>query len=139
MVGRRSQGRKAQLTSRCSRPAQPAADRQAVSRMEVHMPTITVRRDKGWADKMRKYRILVDGAEIGQLGEGEVLRHEISDETHSIEARIDWCGSRRIPFQAQSEDLVFLVRSALRGWRLQFTLFYIVFNRRGYLILDQQQ
>jgi hypothetical protein len=44
-----------------------------------HSLSLTVRRDKGWADRLRKYRIILDGDEIGQLGEGEVLRQEISD------------------------------------------------------------
>ena len=103
------------------------------------MPTLTVQRDKGWADKIRKYRILLDGVEIGRIGEGEVLRQQISDGPHAIEAKIDWCGSRPLHFNAQSEDQVVVVRSALRGWRLLLGIFYVFFNRRGYLLLELTQ
>jgi hypothetical protein len=110
-----------------------------IRRMEADMPTLTVQRDKGWADKIRKYRILLDGAEIGRLGEGEVLHQQITNGPHVIEAKIDWCGSRPLHFNAQSEDKVVLVRSALRGWRLLLGIFYVLFNRRGYLLLELTQ
>ena len=100
------------------------------------MPTLTVHRDKGWTDKMRKYRILLDGAEIGRIGEGEVLRQQITAGPHVIEARIDWCGSQPLRFEARPEENTILIRSALRGWRVVFGLFYIIFNRRRYLILQ---
>jgi hypothetical protein len=66
------------------------------------MPTLTVQRDKGWADKIRKYRILLDGAEIGRLSEGQVLRQQITGGPHFVEAKIDWCGSRPLHFEAVS-------------------------------------
>jgi hypothetical protein len=35
------------------------------------MPTITISRDSGWADRLREYRILVDGVEMARVGNGE--------------------------------------------------------------------
>ncbi|HUR26915.1 MAG TPA: hypothetical protein VM509_01905, partial [Planctomycetota bacterium] len=84
------------------------------------MATLTVQRDKGWADKIRRYRILVDGLEIGRMAEGEVIRHTLTDGMHVIEARIDWCGSPPLQFEMLSTDKIVLIRSALRGWRLLF-------------------
>jgi hypothetical protein len=103
------------------------------------MATLTLRRDKGWADKIREYRILIDGAEVGRLGENDVLHHELSDGPHLIEARVDWCGSQPLRLEAASGDSDILVRSALRGWRVLFPLINIVFNRRGYLLLERQK
>jgi hypothetical protein len=100
------------------------------------MPTLTVRRDNGWADKLRKYVIRLDGVEIGQLGEGAELRHEIRDGRHVIEARIDWCGGAPLEFDARAVDQVVIVRSALRGWRSALAGLYVIFNRRGYLKLE---
>lgn len=98
--------------------------------------SLTVRRDEGWADCLRKYRIILDGVEIGLLGEGEVLRQEISDGQHVIEARIDWAGSQPLRFEAQSRDQFVLVKSALRGWRILFAAFFIIFAWRRYLTLE---
>ena len=102
-------------------------------------PTLTVRRDKGYADKIRKYSILLDGSEIGQLAEGTVLRQDISEGPHVVEARIDWCGSQPLEFDAVAGDQVVVVRSALSGWRVVLALWYVTFNRRGYLLLELQQ
>ena len=103
------------------------------------MATLTVRRDKGYADKLRKYRILLDGSEIGQLAEGAILRQDISEGPHELEARVDWCGSQPLGFDAVAGDQVVVVRSALRGWGVMLALWYTIFNRRGYLALELQQ
>ncbi len=103
------------------------------------MATLAVRRDKGYADKLRKYRILLDGLEIGQLAEGTVLRQEVSEGPHVVEARVDWCGSQPLDLHAVAGEQVVVVRSALRGWRVMLALFYVIFNRRGYLTLELQQ
>jgi myo-inositol catabolism protein IolC len=100
------------------------------------MTTLTVQRDNGWADKLRKYRILVDGVEIGRLGENEKLFHQVGEGLHVIDARVDWCGSRPLKFEARSEDLEVTVKSSLRGWRVFLALFYVIFNRHRYLTLD---
>ena len=103
------------------------------------MTTLTVHRDEGWADKLRKHRILLDGVEIGRLGERDELMHQVSEGRHVIEARIDWCGSQPLSFEAKAEGVVVTVKSALRGWRVLLLLFYIIFNRRGYLTLELSQ
>jgi hypothetical protein len=100
------------------------------------MTTLTVHREKGWADKLRKYQILLDGAEIGTLGEGDRLVHQVGGDRHVIEARIDWCGSQPLSFEANTDDVVVAVKSALRGWKMFFVLYYIFFNRQGYLTLE---
>jgi hypothetical protein len=81
------------------------------------------------------YRILVDGVEIGRLGEGATLAHQVSEGPHVVQATIDWCGSQPLNFEAKSEDLVVTLKSALRGWRMFFIGFYVFFNRHGYLTL----
>jgi hypothetical protein len=103
------------------------------------VPTLIVRRDKGYADKIRKYRILLDSVEIGQLAEGAELCEQISEGPHVAEARIDWCGSQSLEFQARAGEQILVVRSSLRGWRVILALFYVMFNKRGYLVLELQQ
>ena len=103
------------------------------------MPTLKVVRDRGWVDKLRQYRILVDGVEIGRLAEGGMLHHEISVGAHVIEARIDWCGSLPLRFEAQPREQVVVVRNGLHGWRMLLGPLYVIFNRRGYLTLELEQ
>lgn len=102
------------------------------------MAKLTVQRDTGYADKLRKYRVFLNGSEIGQLAEGAVLHQEIGEGSHTLEARIDWGGSRPLKLNASTSDRVVVVRSALRGWRVILALLYVIFNRQGYLTLDLQ-
>ncbi len=100
------------------------------------MPTLTVRRDRGWADCFRAYRVLVDGIEIGKLPPGGTLHHEISNDAHVVEAKIDWCGSSPLALEASENDRTVVVRSALRGFRLFLALLYVTAERDRYLRLE---
>lgn len=102
------------------------------------MATLVVRRDVGWADKLRKYRILLDDEEIGQIPEGGELSVEISEGPHVIQAKIDWCGSPALSFEARDGTSVVVVQSALRGWRILLALIYVIFIRHGYLRIELQ-
>lgn len=103
------------------------------------MPYLTIGRSKAYADKCRKYRMLLDGEEIGRIGEGRLLHIEIAEGAHTLQAKIDWCGSRPLHFEAHSEEEVFVdVVSALRGRFTPFRLWkYLIFDTRGYLLLEQ--
>lgn len=103
------------------------------------MATLTLRRDAGWADKIRDYRIIIDGAEVGRLREGAELRCSVGSGQHVLEARIDWCGSKRLHLDVGSGDLVVFVRSALRGWRVFLSLYYALFDRRGWLKVELKE
>jgi hypothetical protein len=101
------------------------------------MIILAVQRGKGWRDKIRKYRILIDGVEIGRLAEGETIIRDVEDGSHVLEARIDWCGSPQFRFEARSEHVVVTVRSAHWSWRAFFFPFYTLFiNRHEYLALE---
>jgi len=102
------------------------------------MAILTIQRDQGYADMARKYRVLLDGEEIGRIAHDEVLRREISDGPHVLQAKIDWCGSRPLKINAQSGDSVVTIRSALRGWRILLGFYYVLINRFGYLRLELQ-
>ncbi len=100
------------------------------------MRTLTIRRDKGWADRLRSYQIFVDDADIGLLAPGSELQVEVDDGSHSIYAKIDWCSSRQLEIEPSSRDRTVTIRNALRGSRLLLALPYILFNRRGYLVAE---
>ncbi len=79
------------------------------------------------------------GLEIGQLAEGETLRHEITAGKHFAEAKIDWCGSQPLEFSVESEEQVLVVKSALHGAKSMLALYYVFFKRQGYLTLELDQ
>lgn len=100
------------------------------------MGAVAVRRDVGWADRLRAYRIVIDGVEVGQLRQGEELRHDLTDGPHTLSAEIDWCGGGPISIDGSAAEQCVVVRNALRGWRIWLVLVYVVFLPRRYLRLE---
>ena len=97
---------------------------------------ITVRRTTSYADRLRAYKVKVDGVVVGLVRARESITVPVSPGRHSLVIRIDWCGSEQIDFEAQSgEHVRFECGSSLTGWRLLLVVFYITFWTRQYLWL----
>src|SRR5687767_12670256 len=97
---------------------------------------ITVRRTTGYPDRLRAYKVNVDGAVVGLIRARESVTVPISPGRHSVRLRIDWCSSEQIDFQTQpGEHVFFECGSSLSGWRVLLALFYITFWTHRYLWL----
>jgi hypothetical protein len=56
--------------------------------------TIRFHRPAGaYRDAVRRYRVLVDGVEVGRIKPGEEFVHTVEPGAHLIRAKIDWSGS----------------------------------------------
>lgn len=103
------------------------------------MGKLTISRDSGWADCFRSYRILIDGKEVALIRDGETFTREMEPGEYEVEARIDWCSSRRLRVTVPAEECKLILRSALRGWRFLLGVPYVLFHWHGYLQLEQSQ
>ena len=101
------------------------------------MAKLTVSRDSGYADRIRKYRVLVDGTEVGQVGDGESLTHEVQPGSHTVQAKIDWCGSRVLDIEVPESGSSVNLRSASRGWLVFAVIFFVVFYWNGYVVIEE--
>lgn len=102
------------------------------------MASITVTRDSGYADALRAYAVKIDGKEVGQLSPGESATYAVKPGHHTVHATIDWCGSKPVSVSVQAgENAAFSLQSALRGLWVVLSLWYVVFDRSGYLVLRQ--
>jgi hypothetical protein len=101
------------------------------------MPTtISVSRDGGYADRLRDYRVLLDGAEIGRIGNGAAKRFEIRSGQHQLMIKVDWGRSNIVAFDiGENQSARFLCGSNLRGWRIVLAVYYMSFGFRNYLWL----
>ena len=97
---------------------------------------ITVRRTTSYADRLRAYKIKIDGVITGAVRAHESVTIPVSSGRHSLVIRIDWCGSQQIDFDVQpGEHIFFECGSSLAGWRVLFAFFYIIFRTNQYLWL----
>ena len=60
------------------------------------MATIIIKRTSEFVNRLRNYRIFLDGEKIGTIANGETKEFEITPGLHTIIAKIDWCTSPEI-------------------------------------------
>ncbi len=102
------------------------------------MAVLKVVRDSGYADRLRAYRVILDGEKIGEVRDGQAQRFTIAPGQHTISLKIDRCGSNTIEFTAAGdEEIWFQVRSNLRGLRMLAGFWYVIFDRHSYLVLER--
>jgi hypothetical protein len=58
--------------------------------------TLTIERPSAWRDRIRKYRIVVDGEGFGTVGNGQTVTFEVAAGVHRLQARISWTGSEEV-------------------------------------------
>jgi hypothetical protein len=103
------------------------------------MPTISVSRDRGYADKWRDYRVLLDDREIGRIGNGSEKLFEIGAGAHQLMIKVDWGRSNIVPFEiSENQRAKFSCGSSLRGWRILLAVYYVSFGFRNYLWLKTE-
>src|SRR6266851_2085046 len=79
------------------------------------MAALTIVRDTGYADRLRRYKVIVDGTSIGEVGNGETRRFSVSPGLHRVSLKIDWCGSKAVSFNL--DEGVGLTKLVIRGAR----------------------
>jgi hypothetical protein len=62
------------------------------------MAKIGITRKNEWINRFRNYRIYLDGKKIGTISNNETLEFELPSGQHTLNAKIDWCGSRTCSF-----------------------------------------
>jgi hypothetical protein len=68
------------------------------------MATIKIQRTSELNNRLRDFRIYIDGGKIGTIKDGETKDFVISSGQHSIVAKIDWCSSPEISFNIKDAD-----------------------------------
>ncbi len=68
------------------------------------MSTIIIKRTSEYANRLRNYRLFLDGKEIGTIANGQTEEFETSPGPHILVAKIDWCSSPEISFTLQESE-----------------------------------
>jgi hypothetical protein len=71
---------------------------------------IVVARVRGGSrDLLRKYRVLVDGVEVGRLRQGETFSHDAAEGEHTVQLKIDWGSSPAFRFMLNAAESAYFV------------------------------
>lgn len=99
--------------------------------------TIRINRTVSYADRLRAYRVFVDGQFAGKIGAGKSLDLAVSPGEHTIVVKIDWCRSPRIQCKFNKGQTIKVeCGSNLPGLRVFLNAFYILFRPHRYLTLQ---
>jgi hypothetical protein len=96
---------------------------------------ILVRPRTLWRDRVRSYKLLIDGEICGEIRHGQEMEIAVSAGHHVAQARISWTGSPQLAFDvAAGETIRLRVQPATEGTPLQQAL-----SEDRYLTLHVEQ
>ncbi len=85
---------------------------------------IIVKRDSGWSDSIRDYRIMLDGVFAAKISDGQTIELDAPAGRHTLQARIDWSRTDLIEFTLNEEPAAFDVFSNVRGMKVLLTIVF---------------
>ena len=98
---------------------------------------LEIKRDSTYFDKLRSYRIELDGKAVDEIFDGETKRIAVEPGSHTLCLKVDWCSSKKIAFKVkQRKDVNFRCTSNLQGARALIGIVYAVFLPRQYIRLE---
>jgi hypothetical protein len=74
---------------------------------EIHV----FRDEGGWQDRLRAYKVLIDGAAVGALRRGESQAFRVTPGVHRITVKIDWFETEPVEVQVGDGE-----KAILRCW-----------------------
>jgi hypothetical protein len=63
------------------------------------MAKLIIERTSEYNNRMRNYKIFMDGQQLDTIGNGGIKEFTISPGRHTLYAKIDWCSSPEISFE----------------------------------------
>lgn len=99
---------------------------------------IRIKRYSGYPDRLRAYRIVLDGNVIGEIKNGQQLEMEVAPGKHQINLKIDWCRSNIVDSEMNQDIIEFGCGGNLRGFKILFAIFYVTFPRSQYMWLKRK-
>jgi hypothetical protein len=98
-------------------------------------PRIVLHRDPGgWVDRLRSYRVFIDGVRVGDIQRGGTRTFEVAPGDHQVELRIDWCRSRPLDVHLDpGREARLECRSNATWWNAPLK---VVVATRNYIRLD---
>ncbi len=101
------------------------------------MTAFVVRRKYiSWQDRLRSYRVLVDGKEVAEVANGSEIRVDTNPGKHVVQMKIDWCRSKELEVSIEAGETQVLECGPNATPLL--ALVYITVLRKEYLWLRRE-
>ena len=97
--------------------------------------TLRIVRGSGYADRLRSYKIFINGAQVGTIARDTVLDLQVPSGPLTIEARLDWGRSQPLTIEATPDQRIEIEVS--NHWGALLALWGITFGFRTYLTLKR--
>jgi hypothetical protein len=96
---------------------------------------IRIKRDSGYADRLRAYKVDLDNHVVGEIRDGQQFELKVPPGKHRLQSKIDWGASNLVDFELNDSDLEFQCGSNLRGFKVLLAIFYATIFSNQYLWL----
>lgn len=101
---------------------------------------LTISRDNVYRDKLRSYKIMIDGNCYDEIKCGEIKNINLDPGNHTIYLKIDWCRSNKIDFTiSENETVEFECGNSMNECRFIVPIIYITFLKNKYLWIRKKQ
>jgi len=107
---------------------------KALKNLDSEPANLRIRRDWQYVDSLRKYHIIVDGEQFGDVWAESELSVPVSPGSHTIQFRMDWVGSPAMTLFSPGQVRTLLVTSKGAG---PLNLYYVTFGCREYLSVEE--
>lgn len=102
------------------------------------MGKLVIKRDSGYADAARKYKVVCNGKPLGKISNGETQEFSTEDTDLELFLKIDWCRSNKITIQLEPDQVKNIeCGSSLRGGKLFLAIVYVFFMPHKYLWIKE--
>jgi hypothetical protein len=101
---------------------------------------ISISRDSGYADRIRQFRIALDGQTIGTIGDGHDASFDVEAGPHTLRLGVDWARSNPVQFRVEPGETVrFTCASRARGSRVLLAAVYSTILSQRYIRLERAE
>jgi len=98
---------------------------------------LSIKREASWANRLRKYKVILDGEEVGSIGESGTFEYPINPGLHTLYLQIDWCRSNKLEFEIENNEILKFKCGGVRNFKFFAIIWYITFKRTSYLWIKQ--
>jgi len=86
---------------------------------------IILERKSQWLNRLKSYRVEIDGTEAGKVSNGTAEEFEVPGGNHTIACKVNWCSSNNYDFEVKPGETVYLnVKSGMKYFWPVYAVFF---------------